>query len=141
MRYNPILKPCKLFTTTTQCITHGGGPGVLNKVRQDKTRQCFIWSLIQSYVYRLYPNNFKIIIYNTNCTLLELYIISVNLNNIKNDLLLSQQLNTYFAISFYTGLFLLRGFINNRKTSSGAILFTDILYSLFKYSNKVLLFS
>ena len=21
----------------------------------DKTRQCFIWSLIQSYVYRLYP--------------------------------------------------------------------------------------
>ena len=22
----------------------------------DKTRQCFIWSLIQSYVYRLYPN-------------------------------------------------------------------------------------
>ena len=33
------------------------------------------------------------------------------------------------------------GLINNRKTSSGAILFTDILYSLFKYSNKVLLFS
>ena len=26
---------------------------------QDKTRQCFIWSLIQSYVYRLYPNNLK----------------------------------------------------------------------------------
>ena len=24
---------------------------------QDKTRQCFIWSLIQSYVYRLYLNN------------------------------------------------------------------------------------
>ena len=24
--------------------------------RQDKTRQCFIWSLTQSYVYRLYPN-------------------------------------------------------------------------------------
>ena len=39
MRYNPLLKPCKLFTTTTQCITHGGVPGVLNKVRQDKTRQ------------------------------------------------------------------------------------------------------
>ena len=28
--------------------------------RQDKTRQCFIWSLIQSYVYRLYPNNLKL---------------------------------------------------------------------------------
>ena len=27
--------------------------------RQDKTRQCFIWSLIQSYVYRLYLNNLK----------------------------------------------------------------------------------
>ena len=27
--------------------------------RQDKTRQCFMWSLIQSYVYRLYPNNLK----------------------------------------------------------------------------------
>ena len=25
--------------------------------RQDKTRQSFIWSLIQSYVHRLYPNN------------------------------------------------------------------------------------
>ena len=46
----------------------------------------------------------------------------------------------YFAINFCSGLFLLGGFINNRKTSSGAILFTDILYSLFKYSNKVLLF-
>ena len=53
----------------------------------------------------------------------------------------TQQSNTYFANNFCTGLFLLRGFINNRKTSSGAILFTDILYSLFKYSNKVLLFS
>ena len=30
-----------------------------NRKRQDKTRQCFIWSLIQSYVYRLYPNNSK----------------------------------------------------------------------------------
>ena len=29
------------------------------KTRQDKTRQCFIWSLTQSYVYRLYPNNLK----------------------------------------------------------------------------------
>ena len=28
--------------------------------REDKTRQCFIWSLIQSYVYRLYPNNLKL---------------------------------------------------------------------------------
>ena len=27
--------------------------------RQDKTRQCFIWSLTQSYVHRLYPNNLK----------------------------------------------------------------------------------
>ena len=27
---------------------------------QDKTRQCFIWSLIQSYIYRLYPNNLKL---------------------------------------------------------------------------------
>ena len=27
--------------------------------RQEKTRQCFIWSLIQSYVHRLYPNNLK----------------------------------------------------------------------------------
>ena len=44
-------------------------------------------------------------------------------------------------IFFGTGLFLLGGFINNSKTSSGAILFTDILYSLFKYSKKVLLFS
>ena len=26
---------------------------------QDKTRKCFIWSLIQSYVHRLYPNNLK----------------------------------------------------------------------------------
>ena len=40
---------------------------------------------------------------------------------------------------FCTGLFLLGEFINNRKTLSGAILLTDILYSLFKYSNKVLL--
>ena len=47
----------------------------------------------------------------------------------------------YFAINFCSGLFLLGGFINNRKTSSGAILFTDVVYSLFKYSNKVLLFS
>ena len=30
------------------------------KTRQDKTRQCFIWSLIQSYVHRLYPNNLKL---------------------------------------------------------------------------------
>ena len=30
-----------------------------DKTRQDKTRQCFIWSLIQSYVHRLYPNNLK----------------------------------------------------------------------------------
>ena len=28
--------------------------------RQDKTRQWFIWSLILSYVYRLYPNNLKL---------------------------------------------------------------------------------
>ena len=27
--------------------------------KQNKTRQCFIWSLIQSYVHRLYPNNLK----------------------------------------------------------------------------------
>ena len=58
-----------------------------------------------------------------------------------NDLLFSSRSNTYFAINFCTCLFLLGGFINNRKTSSGAILFTDILYSFFKYSNKVLLFS
>ena len=31
-----------------------------NLFRQDKTKQCFIWSLIQSYVYRLYPNNLKL---------------------------------------------------------------------------------
>ena len=30
------------------------------KTRQDKTKQCFIWSLIQSYVHRLYPNNLKL---------------------------------------------------------------------------------
>ena len=47
----------------------------------------------------------------------------------------------YFATNFCTGLFLLERFINNRKTSSGAILFTAILYSLFKYSNKFSLFS
>ena len=29
-------------------------------LRQDKTRQFFIWSLIQSYVHRLYPNNLKL---------------------------------------------------------------------------------
>ena len=33
-------------------------------------------------------------------------------------------------------LFLLGGFINNRKTSSGAIVFTGILYSSFKYSKE-----
>ena len=33
--------------------------GTYCKTRQDKTRQCFIWSLIQSYVHRLYPNNLK----------------------------------------------------------------------------------
>ena len=49
----------------------GGGGGLLFRtehpqlhsryaLRQDKTRQCFIWSLIQSYVYRLYPNNLKV---------------------------------------------------------------------------------
>ena len=38
-----------------------------------------------------------------------------------------------WPINFCTGLFLRGGFINNRKTSSGAILSTDILYSLFKY--------
>ena len=27
---------------------------------QDKTRKCFIWSLRQSFVYRLYPNNLKL---------------------------------------------------------------------------------
>ena len=52
----------------------------------------------------------------------------------------SSESNTYFAINFCTGLFLLGGFINNRKTSFGAILFTDILYSLFKYSNKYFFF-
>ena len=36
----------------------------------------------------------------------------------------------YFATNFCTGLFLLERFIDNRKTSSGAILFTAILYSL-----------
>ena len=30
------------------------------KTRQDKTRQFFIWSLIQSDVHRLYPNNLKL---------------------------------------------------------------------------------
>ena len=30
-------------------------PFICDKTRQDKTRQCFIWSLIQSYVYRLNP--------------------------------------------------------------------------------------
>ena len=35
----------------------GGGGGVQFRY---KTRQCFIWSLIQSYVYRLYPNNLKL---------------------------------------------------------------------------------
>ena len=43
-----------------------------------------------------------------------------------NDLLFSSRSNTYFAINFCTCLFLLGGFINNRKTSSGAILFSDI---------------
>ena len=36
------------------------------KLRQDKTRQCFIWSLIQFYVYRL---NFIQIIENYNTKL------------------------------------------------------------------------
>ena len=30
------------------------------KTRQGKTRQFFIWSLIQSYVHRLYPNNLNL---------------------------------------------------------------------------------
>ena len=29
------------------------------KLYQDKTRQCFIWSLTQSYDHRLYPNDLK----------------------------------------------------------------------------------
>ena len=33
---------------------------VITGVSQDKTRQCFIWSLIQFYIYRLYPNNLKV---------------------------------------------------------------------------------
>ena len=39
----------------------GGKPAALSPslIQQDKTRQCFIWSLIQSYVHRLYPNNLK----------------------------------------------------------------------------------
>ena len=32
--------------------------GENSKTRQE-TRQCFIWSLIQSYVHPLYPNNLK----------------------------------------------------------------------------------
>ena len=32
---------------------------LISFTRQDKTRQCFIWSLIRSYVHRLYPNNLK----------------------------------------------------------------------------------
>ena len=32
----------------------------VDKTRQDKTRQCFILSRIQCYVYRLYPNNLKL---------------------------------------------------------------------------------
>ena len=38
--------------------TKDKGDSMLIYFRQDKTRQCFIWSLIQSCVYRLYPNNF-----------------------------------------------------------------------------------
>ena len=30
--------------------------------RQDKTRQCFIWSLIQSYVYRLYLSRSRLVL-------------------------------------------------------------------------------
>ena len=39
----------------------GGKPAALSPslIQQDKTRQCFIWSLIQSYVHRLYPNHLK----------------------------------------------------------------------------------
>ena len=51
------------------------------------------------------------------------------------------EVNPFFRPVFCIGSFLLGGFVNNRKTSSDANLFTDILYSLFKYSNKVLLFS
>ena len=47
----------KLTCNRTRPKLKGGG-GTLT--RQDKTRQCFIWSLIQSYVYRLYPNNLKL---------------------------------------------------------------------------------
>ena len=38
----------------------GKGLDLGEEPRQDKTRQCFIWSLIQSYAYRLYPNNLKL---------------------------------------------------------------------------------
>ena len=48
----------KLTCNRTRPKLKGGGGGSLT--RQDKTRQCFIWSLIQSYVYRLYPNNLKL---------------------------------------------------------------------------------
>ena len=41
-----------------------------------------------------------------------------------------------FDCKFLTGLFLLGGFINNRKTSSGAILFSDILYSFLSIQKK-----
>ena len=46
----------KLTCNRTRPKLKGGG----TLTRQDKTRQCFIWSLIQSYVYRLYPNNLEL---------------------------------------------------------------------------------
>ena len=41
--------------TSTVNMEHQLRPILQKAFICDKTRQCFIWSLIQSYVYRLYP--------------------------------------------------------------------------------------
>ena len=49
----------RFYVTTNDIPAQLSRENIIDK-RQDKTRQCFIWSLIQSYVYRLYPNNLKL---------------------------------------------------------------------------------
>ena len=49
----------RFYVTTNDIPAQLSRENMIDK-RQDKTRQCFIWSLIQSYVYRLYPNNLKL---------------------------------------------------------------------------------
>ena len=66
----------RYYVTTNDIPAQLSRENMIDK-RQDKTRQCFIWSLIQSYVYRLYPNNLKLQHkLHTSGT-----VINVNLNN------------------------------------------------------------